>query len=65
MISPLPVGGSTGLCHESSFVIDEAATWLAKQTQSTRVPDLRVRFGLSVNDALVARSEASTLSKAV
>ncbi len=46
----VPVGGPTGLDHESTARIDEAATWLATMAPGTRphpvVPALKARFGL-------------------
>lgn len=63
MIAALPVGGTTGLCHESTHAIDEAATWLSRQSQSIRIADLCGLFGLAISDALVARVEANILQK--
>ncbi len=59
-----PVGGTTGLCHETTAAIDDAARWLAEHRQELRaqlrpiVPALREQFGLSPNEALLAAAEA-------
>ena len=51
----------TGLDHESTAAIDEAATWLAAQEAAPHpvVPSLQARFGLSAKDACVAIREAA------
>lgn len=58
----LPVGGTTGACHESSEAIGAAAQWLASlpeaQVPKPAVPALRRRFGLSAREACWAISEA-------
>jgi hypothetical protein len=57
----LPVGGTTGLCHETTAAIDEAARWLGAHRQELRrpiIPELRDRFGLSALDAIRAAAEA-------
>ncbi|WP_331817361.1 hypothetical protein [Aurantimonas sp. A2-1-M11] len=61
-MSTIPVGGSTGHCHESTAAIDEAAAWLASEDHppSPIIPALRRRFGLSTVDACAAISEAAT-----
>ncbi len=33
-MTSLPVGGTTGLCHETTAAIDDAARWLAEHRQS-------------------------------
>lgn len=63
MTSPdaLPVGGTTGHCHESTAAIEEAARWLAANRTSLDrpiVPTLKERFGLSALDAVRAAAEA-------
>ena len=63
MITPLPVGGSTGLDHESTHSIDEATTWLAMQPFQIAVSDLCSLFGLAISEALIARSEAQSALK--
>lgn len=47
----------TGIDHESSAAIDEAARWLAEHRASLSrpiIPELRDRFGLSINEAIEA-----------
>jgi len=59
----LPVGGTTGLDHTSSSMVDEAAAWLAARPQHQRphpiVPELRKLFGLTATEACTAIREAS------
>lgn len=52
--------GPTGLDHETSASIDEAASWLSTQPQwpSPIIPALRQRFALSPVDAVQALREA-------
>ena len=61
----VPVGGSTGLDHESSAAIDVAAAWLAgllpHEIPKPIVPELRRRFGLSAGCACQAIAEASKI----
>ncbi|WP_036262968.1 hypothetical protein [Mesorhizobium sp. WSM2561] len=61
----LPIGGTTGLCHETSAAIDEAATWLAttprRQRGKPAVPLLRGRFGLTAQEACEAIREANLI----
>lgn len=58
MIAPdLPIGGSTGLSHEHSEAVELAARWLAEHRKAlTRpiIPELRERFGLTINEAIEA-----------
>jgi hypothetical protein len=57
----LPIGGTTGLCHETSAVISEAAAWYRDHRYDCErpvVPALRRRFGLTVTEALAAMREA-------
>lgn len=59
--SNTPVGGTTGLCHESSAAIGEAAAWYRMHRYTAErplVPMLRRRFGLTVTEALAALKEA-------
>lgn len=53
----------TGLDHESSAAIDEAANWIAntppEQCPRPLVPALRWRFGLSATEACQAIREAN------
>lgn len=54
MTPDLPVGGTTGICHESRATIDDAALWLIMQGDMTGravVPEIRQRFGLSALEA--------------
>jgi hypothetical protein len=64
-MTDLPIGGTTGLCHETSAAIDEAATWLAhtprRQRDRPAVPLLRERFGLSAPEACQAISAAARI----
>ena len=64
-MTDLPIGGTTGLCHETSAAIDEAARWLAttprRQRQRAAVPLLRERYGLSAPEACQAIAEANLI----
>ncbi|WAP69301.1 hypothetical protein OH818_03100 [Jiella pelagia] len=55
--------GPTGLDHESSAAVDEAARWLAfeKTPPHPIVPALRRRFGLSPVEACTAIREAGLI----
>ena len=61
----LSIGGTTGLSHEHSAAIDEAASWLAQLPAHQRprplVPALRARFGLSASQACQAIHEAGLI----
>ena len=61
----VPVGGSTGLDHESSAAIDVAAAWLAgllpHEIPKPLVPALRRRFDLTAGDACTAIAEANKI----
>lgn len=60
----VPVGGTTGLCHESNEAISEAARWLAANRPTCErpvVPALRRRFGLTVQEAVCAVREALSI----
>jgi len=53
----VPVGGTTGLCHETSAVIDVAAQWYAANRQACQrpvIPVLKRMFGLSALEAILA-----------
>ena len=61
--SSLPVGGTSGLCHETTAAIDEAAQWLTTTPCRLRdrpaVPLLRERFGLTAPEACQAIATAN------
>ena len=61
----IPVGGTTGLSHEHSAAVDEAARWLATEPQNRVphpiVPALRSRFGLTAQEACAAVQEANMI----
>ena len=59
-MSDLPIGGTTGLSHEHTGTIEEAAEWLSHQTHwpSPIVPALKAIFDLSPVDACAAIREA-------
>ncbi|ESY87522.1 hypothetical protein X739_05945 [Mesorhizobium sp. LNHC220B00] len=65
MNAALPIGGTTGLCQESSSAVDEAANWLAMTPRCQRdqpaVPLLRQRFGLSTKEACQAIAAANLI----
>jgi hypothetical protein len=59
--SALPVGGTTGLCHQSSVAIEQAAAWYRDNREAVErplIPALRRRFGLSAHEAVMALREA-------
>lgn len=62
----LPVGGSTGCCHESSASIDAGADWLLSEDRTGQaiVPELRQRFGLTTPEAIEAIREANKRRRA-
>ncbi|TIT10816.1 MAG: hypothetical protein E5W74_15190 [Mesorhizobium sp.] len=64
-MTDIPIGGTTGLCHETSAAIDEAATWLAltprRQRDRPAVPLLRQRFGLTPAEACQAIAAANMI----
>ena len=56
-MNDLPVGGTTGLCHESTSAVEEAARWYAGNRDACPrpiVPFLRERFGLTAVEACEA-----------
>lgn len=63
--SSLPIGGSTGLDHETTAAVDEAARWLASQNPRPQpaVPALRARFGLTALEACWALRDAGRLQQ--
>lgn len=60
-MAAVPVGGTTGLCHQSTAAIGEAAEWLASldTPPSPIIPALRERFGLTPREACAAIRDAS------
>lgn len=56
-----PIGGTTGLCHERTALVETAAQWLSDQANPPRpiIPALRERFNLSALEA----TEAAALSE--
>ena len=58
MTGDVPIGGTTGLSHEHSAAVDEAAAYLATVPPSERprplVPALREMFGLNSLEAVDA-----------
>ncbi|MEY9198337.1 hypothetical protein ABIA16_003453 [Sinorhizobium fredii] len=56
-----PIGGTTGLCHERSALVETAAQWLVDQNPTPRpiIPALRARFNLSALEA----TEAAAMSE--
>ena len=65
----LPIGGTTGLDHESSGAIDLAAQWLATRPAGGEprpvIPALRAQFGLTAVEACQAIKEADTFRRSV
>lgn len=58
----VPVGGTTGHCHESTASISEAARWYAANRGTCErpiIPALRRRFGQTAHDAVCALREAN------
>ncbi len=58
----VPVGGTTGLCHQSSEAITLAANWYrANRDTCPRpvVPMLQQRFGLTIAETISALREAN------
>lgn len=62
MTPDLPVGGTTGLSHEHSAAVDEAARYLADVPPGERpkplVPALKAMFGLSAVECCQAIRES-------
>jgi len=57
----LPVGRTTGLCHQSSAAIEIAAAWYRAHGATCEhpvIPALRRRFGLTPLQAIVVLREA-------
>jgi hypothetical protein len=63
----LPIGGSTGHCHESTAAIDEAAAYLAavapEHCPRPLVPAMRAMFDLSPSQACQAIAEANRMRR--
>ena len=60
----LPVGGTTGLCHQSSEAISIAGHWYAENRgtcERPQIPALRRRFGLTTKEACQAIAFARQL----
>ena len=58
-----PVGGSTGLCHQSTEAISEATAWYRANRDLCDKPpivSLKSRFGLTAQEAIYAIREANT-----
>lgn len=59
----LPVGGTTGLSHEHSAAVEEAAAWLGSRARHQWphpiIPELRKLFGLTPLGACQAIKEAN------
>jgi hypothetical protein len=58
----LPAGGTTGLCHQSSAAIDEAAAWYSANRDACPrpvLPEIRARFGLTTKEACGALAIAN------
>ena len=69
MMAPdLPVGGSTGCCHEFTAAVSEAARYLAVVPPEHRprplVPALRQMFDLSAVQACEAIAESHRIRRA-
>lgn len=58
MDADLPIGGTTGLCHETSAGFDLAVDWLVSTPRHQRphplIPHLRATFGLTAGEAIDA-----------
>lgn len=64
----VPIGGTTGLSHEHSAAIDEAACWLAAHPRPIGRAPLRLlqeTFGLSPDDAMAALGESTRIGDRV
>lgn len=58
----LPMGGTTGLCHQSTEAIGQAAAWYREHRETAErplIPALRRRFGLTSHEAVMALREAN------
>lgn len=68
MTPDVPLGGSTGLCHETTAAIDECAAYLAAVPPEERprplVPAMREMFGLSTVDVCAAIRASHEIRKA-
>lgn len=59
----IPIGGTTGLSHEHSAAVEEAAAWISQTPRQAIgraiIPALRERYGLTPQEACEALREAS------
>lgn len=63
MMAPdVPVGGTSGHCHESTVAIEAATAWLLAEPDvrgRAIVPELKCRFGLTTLEACEAIGQAA------
>ena len=68
MTPDLPVGGSTGLCHEHTAAIDECAAYLVAVPPEERprplLPAMREMFGLTSSEVCAAIRQSHEIRKA-
>jgi hypothetical protein len=57
----LPIGGTTGLSHEHSAVVEEAAARPRHHWPEPIIQELRKLFGVSTEDACAAIRRANEL----
>ncbi len=61
----VPVGGTTGLAHNASVVVEAAARWLATTPRRERpgpvIVELRQRFDLTAREACEAAKLAALI----
>jgi len=66
-MTDVPIGGSTGLSHEHSEAITEAAAWLAsplsQRISRPIIPHMKETFGLTTQEALQALREANEIRR--
>ena len=63
-----PIGGTTGLRHQSSEAIGQAAAWYvgnADYCERPLIPALRRRFGLTPHEAVTALRDAGRMLSAI
>jgi hypothetical protein len=59
--------GPTGLCHQSTAAIDEAADWLTENRATCNralIPAIRERFGLTSSEAIEVLVQAGRRARA-